>query len=236
MKMDQISASAWTSVIDGTQKVQFEFLALQLFVGNLRKRWRAGEITKQDCIGELKGFYAKFGRLPMAERDFNKIADRRQPLTNGLLDQAETARRIAAGQSLILAGEEALLASLPPGNWIGGTIPYFMTQDGGCLCKDKIFVTEIPGDFPTTIHQYGEAELPGIFAAPDAGTVSLVILPADSAVHTKFALHAPHFAGFGLHPLIGWIAGIDLAMQGRATPKVFCGSPRRSATPRWRCG
>ena len=163
MKMDQISASAWTSVIDGTQKVQFEFLALQLFVGNLRKRWRAGEITTQDCIRELKGFYAKFGRLPMAEKDFNKIADRGQPLANRLLDRAETARRIAAGQSLMLAGEEALLASLPPGNWIGGTIPYFMTQDGGCLCKDKIFVTEIPGDFPATIHRYAEAELPGIY-------------------------------------------------------------------------
>ena len=226
MKMDQISASAWTSVIDGTQKVQFEFLALQLFVGNLRKRWRAGETTTQDCIRELKEFYAKFGRLPMAERDFNKIADRGQPLTNRLLDLAETARRIAAGQSLMLAGEEALLASLPPGNWIGGTIPYFMTQDGGCLCKDKIFVTEIPDDFPATIHRYSEAELPGIYAAPEGGTVSLVILPADSAVHTAFALHAPHYAGFALHPLIGWIAGIDLATLGQATPKVFCGGPR----------
>ena len=38
MNIDLISESAWTSVIDGTRNVQFEFLALQLFLVNLRNR------------------------------------------------------------------------------------------------------------------------------------------------------------------------------------------------------
>jgi len=226
VNIDLISESAWTSVINGTRHVKFEFLALQLFLVTLRNRLQAKEICTLDCIRELKAFYRKFSRLPMAEKDFNKIANREDTLTNQLLDSTETARRITAGQSLMLAGEEKLLATLPPGNWIGGTIPYFMAQEGGCLCKDKIFVTEIPGEFQASIHSYAASELAGLYCDANESSVSLVILPADSPAHTEFALRAPRYAGFALHPLVGWIAGIDLAMLGKTTPKVFCGGPQ----------
>ena len=146
-------------------------------------------------------------------------------MTNRLLDPKETARRITAGQNLLLAGEEKLLAALPPGNWIGGTIPYFMAHEGGCLCHDKIFVTEIPGEFKAVTRRYAKADLPGIYQDTDEHTVSFVILPADSPAHTEFALNAPRYAGFAMHPLVGWIAGLDLALLGKATPKVFCGGP-----------
>ena len=226
MNIDLISESAWTSVIHGTRNVQFEFLAFQLFLVNLRNRLQAKELSTQDCIRELKTFYSKFSRLPMAEKDFNKIASPEQPMTSQLLDPKETARRIIAGQSLMLAGEEQLLSTLPPGNWIGGTIPYFMAGDGGCLCKDKIFVTEIPGEFQASTHRYATSELPGIYRDAGEGAVSFVILPANSPSHTEFALHAPRYAGFALHPLVGWIAGIDLENPGTAAPKVFCGGPQ----------
>lgn len=75
MNIDQISESAWTSVIQGTRNVQFEFLGLQLLIVNLRQRLRAKEVSTQDCIRELKNFYVKYSRLPAAERDFNKIAN-----------------------------------------------------------------------------------------------------------------------------------------------------------------
>ena len=47
-----------------------------------------------------------------------------------LLTIEETKKLIENGKTLYLAGEEALLKSLPKGNWIGGTIPYFMDTDG----------------------------------------------------------------------------------------------------------
>ena len=43
----------------------------------------------------------------------------------------EARRLIEGGQPLLLAGDEALLQALPLGDWIGGTIPYFMTAQGG---------------------------------------------------------------------------------------------------------
>jgi hypothetical protein len=53
---------------------------------------------------------------------------------------------IRSGKRLLLAGDEHLLATLPNGNWIGGTIPYFMTEQGGALTKERIYVTELPAD------------------------------------------------------------------------------------------
>ncbi|MGD1083813.1 MAG: hypothetical protein ABSA47_03570 [Verrucomicrobiota bacterium] len=225
MNLDQISESAWTSVIQGARQDKFEFLGLQLLLVNLRQRSRDREISTQDCIRELKMYYTKYGRLPSVERDFLKIVNP-DYTTNLALDPRETARRITAGQRLLLAGEEELLAGLPSGNWIGGTIPYFMAQEGGCLCKDKIFVTEIPGEFQACTKHYTASELPRIYQDAQEGDVSFVILPADSPAHAEFALHAPRYADFAMHPLVGWVAGVDLAMLGKATPKVFCGGPR----------
>ena len=226
MNIDLISDSAWTAVIEGRRDIPFEFLALQVLLNTLRHQLRAREISILDGIRELKNFYRKFNRLPVAEKDFRKIAEQEAFLTSWLLDPKEIARRIKAGQSLMLAGEEGLLSALPPGNWIGGTIPYFMAQDGGCLCSDKIFVTEIPAEFQASVHQYACPELPRLYEGVDEGTVTFVILPADSPAHTEFALRAPRYASFAQHPLVGWVAGMDLAMLGKATPKVFCGGPQ----------
>jgi PAS domain S-box-containing protein len=226
MNLDSISEQTWLSVINGERNVQFEFLALQLFLANLRHRLQTKTTSVAGCIAELKTFYAQFNRLPMAENDFAKIANQQPSGTGHLLEVGEVGRRILAGQSLILAGAEELLVKLPPGNWIGGTTPYFMAESGGCLCRDKIFVTEIPGACQTSARVYSEAELCHIFAEAETGGISFVILPADSRTHLEFALHAPCYADFALHPLVGWVAGIDPATTGQATAKVFCGGPQ----------
>jgi hypothetical protein len=48
-----------------------------------------------------------------------------------LLSIPEVQSAIAAGESLFLAGSREALSQLPRGNWIGGTIPYFMAEEGG---------------------------------------------------------------------------------------------------------
>src|SRR5206468_3867721 len=43
-----------------------------------------------------------------------------------------------------VAGDERLLARLPKGNWVGGTIPYLMTdEDGGLTTRDSLMVQEL---------------------------------------------------------------------------------------------
>jgi hypothetical protein len=43
-----------------------------------------------------------------------------------LLSFDETAKMIASGKFLHIAGTENLLKKLPKGNWIGGSTEYFM--------------------------------------------------------------------------------------------------------------
>ena len=44
------------------------------------------------------------------------------------------------------------------GDWIGGTIPYFLTAEGGRVDRERVFVTELPPEV-------GEVEIS--FVAPD---------------------------------------------------------------------
>ena len=44
--------------------------------------------------------------------------------TEGLMPVPVVAGLIRDGHFLCLAGDEAALRQLPPGNWIGGTIPF----------------------------------------------------------------------------------------------------------------
>ncbi len=146
---------------------------------------------------------------------------------------AEVAERICQGQVLSLAGDEALLRQLPPGDWIGGTIPYFMGQLGGQTCRDRLFVQSLPvapGD--VDIRDYGVNELPQVLDdAPDHGC-SLVILPANSPVHLAYAQHAPTYPQMFMKPIIGWISGVHLNDLGRIKPLVVNGASGTTFTDR----
>lgn len=131
---------------------------------------------------------------------------------------------IEAGKWLALAGEESLLEKLPKGNWIGGTIPYFMAENGGVQTAEKIFVTELKGlTGESGIRSYDRSALPQIVSDGPTNGFSLIIVPAGSEVHQVYAKEAPNYPGLFMRPIIGWVSGVDLADLGKKTPKVFNG-------------
>ena len=138
---------------------------------------------------------------------------------------------IASGKKLLLAGDEHLLASWPKGSWIGGTIPYFMTEQGGTFTKDRIFVTEIPVDAAKVeIRNYDERTVSGVYEDIPERAVSFIMIPALSKTHSAFAINAPTFAAFATRPLVGWITGVDVADIGKVSPRIFDGSTGESRT------
>lgn len=142
----------------------------------------------------------------------------------GLMPVAEAAAKIGQGMTLSIAGDETALARLPRGNWIGGTIPYFMAATGGCMTRDQVFVTEIPvfGGKPR-MRLCDVDALPMIcHNAPDNG-FTLLVIPAFSEVHERFARDAPSYEDMYMKPLAGWIAGVHLDDLGKRTPKVVLG-------------
>lgn len=143
----------------------------------------------------------------------------------GLMSLSSASELIRNGNFLSIAGDEAALRQLPPGNWIGGTIPYFMATEGGTVSRAQVFVTQVNGFIaPPELRFYDAATLPQICRnAPENG-YSILILPAFSATHASFAQNAPNFEEMYLKPLIGWVAGIHLDDIGKVTPKVVLGT------------
>jgi hypothetical protein len=147
------------------------------------------------------------------------------------LDRA--AQIILGGRPVLVAGQEALLAALPRGNWIGGTIPYFMDRDGGVISEDQVFVTELPAELSLdSVRWYAAGELPAIVRdAPENG-LTAIIIPSGSEAHTAYAQGAPGFDGLFMKPIVGWIAGTHLRDLGKARAKVFDGRTGERSTDR----
>lgn len=136
----------------------------------------------------------------------------------------EVSLKVSQGQRLLLAGEGSLLQQIPAGNWIGGTIPYFVTQAGGITTKELIYVTELPDYIQEIeIKQYDAETIPQVYKnAPENG-FSVIIIPAKSPTHFSFALNVTNFENFATRPLIGWISGVHLDDVEHEKPKVFNG-------------
>jgi hypothetical protein len=137
----------------------------------------------------------------------------------------EVATLVTRGDGLLLAGDEAALRKLPRGNWIGGTIPYFMTRAGGLVDRERIFVNALPeGLRCLAVKRYDESDVAKVFADLPASSFGVIIAPASSPVHLAYALHAPTFPRFATRPLIGWISGVHLSELGAKSAKVFDGT------------
>jgi len=141
----------------------------------------------------------------------------------------ELKSKISAGGYCFVAGAEELLKQLPKGNWIGGTIPLFMTEQGGIQTRDKAYALKLPSYITgAEIRVYDEKSLANIYKdAPDNG-FSLIIIPASSKTHLSFALNAPRYDEFASSPLAGWISGVPLPNTEKAVPKVFDGRTPRA--------
>ncbi len=145
-------------------------------------------------------------------------------MKNEVLSVAEAAKRIEAGAVMVLAGDEALLAQLPRGKWIGGTTVYFVTEDGGTVMRDKLFCTtfaEATGAVPRYVDVAG---LPEISKGYTPGGFTMIMIPAFSVAHSNFAVEGQTYPGLFDQPLSGWITGVHLDDIGKRAPKIFVGS------------
>jgi len=134
----------------------------------------------------------------------------------------ETATFIKQGYLLALAADESALSQLPKGNWIGGTIPYFMDIEKGLFSQDKVFVnilSEQITDF--NIKVYDDTNIKNITKDAYQNGYTILILPPFQKVQRVYALKSLEFENIYNNPIIGWIAGKDL--DSKAIPKVYNG-------------
>jgi hypothetical protein len=228
MDVPPVSHPAWKNIVSGKEKYQFEFLATNLLLGylTLQVKKDASPQVVQKCAQELHDIFVRNTDLASVERDITKIFGK-DTLSGYLYDAIEVKSKINHGERLLLAGDENLLKLLPAGNWIGGSIPYFMTEEGGLTTRHKIYVTELPETVSDiSIKVYDATTLANIYTDAAPNGFSVIIMPGSSKSHLEFALHAPRYEGFGHSPLIGWIAGVHLDDLEEIKPKVFNGQTK----------
>lgn len=136
------------------------------------------------------------------------------------LEQAQ--QLIKDNKILHIAADESLLSQLPPGNWIAGTTPYFITEQGGVTSKEKLFVDEITVATAFKIAVYDKATVFDITKDAYPNGLTFVIMPFASEVAVFYAKEAPNSDELLMNPTIGWISGFDLAED--AVAKVYDGT------------
>jgi hypothetical protein len=133
----------------------------------------------------------------------------------------EAVKIIAQGKFLSIAADESLLSKLPKGNWIGGTTPYFITEEGGMLSKEKLYIDEINGAVECRIAVYDKDSLFEFTKDAYPNGYCLIVVPFASDIAVLYAKESPNESALYVTPTIGWITGFDLAAAAKA--KVFDG-------------
>lgn len=123
----------------------------------------------------------------------------------------EVTEFILQGKKLVLSADKKILDSLPKGNWIAGTIPYFMDTEGGIKTKDKIFVddfSDLAEDFKITT--YNSSTIENIASDGFTNGFTVLIIPASSQTLINFSLNAFSYNSIFNNPIIGFVSGLDL--------------------------
>ncbi|GAA6166829.1 DUF6976 family protein [Sessilibacter corallicola] len=146
--------------------------------------------------------------------------------SNKMATKEEVIELISAGEYLVISGDEAVLDGLPSGNWIAGTIPYFMAHDGGRVDQTMLHVNIISGFAASArphLTLYDVNSVSRIATeAPEHG-FTILLLPGESEVHTEYAQNAPDYANMYFSPIIGWVSGFPIDEIGERTAKVGFG-------------
>jgi len=143
---------------------------------------------------------------------------------NQMTSVQQAAQWIRDGRRLSVAGTVEALMQLPKGEWVGGSIPYFMSDEGGMIAgPDQVFVTDLTDLGQVTIATYGAADMHLLTERAPDNSVSLLILPCGGEAHRRFAADAANFKDAFLKPTVGWIAGVHLDDIGKKKPVVIDG-------------
>jgi hypothetical protein len=225
----------WIKLVKGDIEHDFKFVAAGLLMSVIKREYQSdgSDININKYVLRLYDFFQRFEQL--LQDDISVLfsgaggaaegeTDIIHKDSNMLLSVSEVKKLIQNGEVLIIAGDESALSQLPKGNWIGGTIPYFMSEAGGVSTATKIFVTRISdyiADFNVKFYDITRIDKM-ISDMPNHG-FSFIIIPAQSKMHTYYAQNVPLNKNMFMNPIIGWIAGVDLNILDSVLPKVYNG-------------
>ncbi len=133
---------------------------------------------------------------------------------------------INSGMLLGIAADDSLLSKLPKGHWIGGTTPYFISEEGGIKTTELLSVSVIDVAEEFKIGVYSKYNVFQIMEDCYDNGLNVLILPYGSQVEANYAKGAPDVEELFMHPTIGWVSGYDFEKGGQA--RVYNGETGES--------
>ncbi len=136
---------------------------------------------------------------------------------------SEVTKFIAQDKFMILTADEEILENLPKGNWIGGTIEYFIDKEGGKQSDQMVFVDDQTNEGTNfKIAKYDADKMETLSSDSFENGFTVVIIPIGSPAHTNFALHSLGYPDIFSNPVIGYVSGTNLDNPDE-TAKIFNG-------------
>ncbi len=113
---------------------------------------------------------------------------------------------INEGHWLHIAGNEDLLRQLPKGNWIGGTTEYFVSESGGIISHDLLFVDTFT-PYECKIIDYDDSTISNITKDAYSNGFSILIIPYNSSILGTYSKNAPDYDEMYIKNIVGWVSG-----------------------------
>ena len=204
----KISLYETSKLLKGEQT--YSQLGFSMLLARLRTQYAQddSEENLMKCADEINAFISKFVRIMATDLE-NIVKLVKTDSVHQVLCSNETSKLIAEGKLLHIAGTEKMLRKLPKGNWVGGSTEYFITDDGGIISDEFLFVTEFTfTDY--TIKSYDVNEIVNVANDAFDNGFSLLIMPYDSDVHTAYAENAASYQNIFMRKITGWISGLNL--------------------------
>ncbi len=147
-------------------------------------------------------------------------------VTHGLATPEEAAALIRAGRVLVLAGTAADLATLPHGQWIGGTAASFLTQAGGREANGRLFYSDLSAVARLVrLRHLSLPELRQIGRLHPANGFTLLIVPGFSQLLAGLCAGIMDYEGIYNAPLFGWVSAVAPYNLSKYRPQSFAGGP-----------
>ncbi|HTI84416.1 MAG TPA: hypothetical protein VL614_28530 [Acetobacteraceae bacterium] len=221
------SDASWRELLTGQRDPQHANLATRLVVGHLRQSIRMDTTALDAALHELYHYHSSCDPAERAQflRHDSLAGQGLRPFAvqNLLLTPKEASNLIETGVFAVIAGTEEELASLPRGNWIGGTTAYLMAPRGRIARPDCLMCSVLEEGVECRIAVLTQDTLSHITDGRYETGFTYVLLPAFSDVHYSYALTAPGIPGLFEQPIFGWITGVPMSEVGERAPKVFDG-------------
>ncbi|MCK6599765.1 MAG: hypothetical protein L6Q37_15470 [Bdellovibrionaceae bacterium] len=73
MALPSASSKIWTDIINGSKNIEFEFLAIKIFLGTAQRNFKNDPGSLQKSALELYQLFEKNQNLPTAQKDISKL-------------------------------------------------------------------------------------------------------------------------------------------------------------------